>query len=77
MDEGTQKINIFENMFKSTLKEMDEQKKINKSFSLKMDLCLKHFQTSAQDNMKNDQDVFFYILEETFVNQIKNIHLLK
>lgn len=76
-EEGIQKVDILDNMLKSTLKEIEEQKKINKHLSLKIDLCLKHFHTSAQMNFQNDQETFLNSLEDTFVNHIKNFHLLK
>ena len=76
-EEGVQKVDILDNMLKSTLKEIEEQKKINKHLSLKIDLCLKHFHTSAQMNFQNDQETFLNSLEDTFVNHIKNFHLLK
>lgn len=78
LHDGIQKTEILNNILKSTIKEIEEQKKINKHLSLKMDLCVKHFYNSAQENVKNDKFLFFDLLKNhylTFIKNLENIYI--
>lgn len=71
--EGIKKLKVLENLLKTTTKELEEQKKINKNNnSIKIDLCIKYFFSSTFQKIKEEENDFFTMLEDDFCNHLEN-----
>lgn len=75
--EGIKKLKVLENLLKTTTKELDEQKKINKNNNvIKIDLCIKYFFSSTFQKIKEEENDFFTMLEADFCNHLENFFQL-